>query len=309
MVADSELQLRDFDGETEDSDSETELLIRHSGRSGARQPAKRGSIATSRYYLHDYSTTQPTAATSSSSSLSATNIATGFFSNLFGNTTNSLGRAAGQVRLRNERSRERDKYAASRARTQQLQEQQQQYQQQQARTTALSFGGFNTGLGTSAKLAKLAQATQTSYRGGGGGGATSGVDVAAHGVTESVALGVRSSSQSGAHKRYDATGATSATSESASGGGGMGGGAGVVLQQTVLDAENGSTTVYYQKNRRRSKRKSLANLCKMCLCGWVSSSYELQKYSISHMSVCVWKKSCLKKYRKSGVYFYFPLFI
>ncbi|XP_011212399.2 probable phospholipid-transporting ATPase IIA isoform X1 [Bactrocera dorsalis] len=268
MVADSEIQLRDFDGETEDSDSETELLIRHSGRGGARQPAKRGSIATSRYYLHDYSTaTQPTAATASS--LSATNIATGFLSNLFGNTTNSLGRAAGQVRLRNERSRERDKYAASRARTQQLQEQQQQqYQRQQARTTALSFGGFNTGLGTSARLAKLAQTTQTSYRVGGGDGASGGVDAAAHGVTESVALGVRSiGGQSGAHKRYDATGATSATSESASGGGGMGGGAGVVLQQTVLDAENGSTTVYYQKNRRRSKRRSLANLCKLCLCG------------------------------------------
>lgn len=260
MVADSELQLRDFDGETEDSDSETELLIRHSGQ-GARQPAKRGSIATSRYYLHDYSTTQPMAA--AASSLSATNIATGFLSNLFGNTTNSLGRAAGQVRLRNERSRERDKYAASKARTQQLQEQQ-QYQKQQARTTAPSFGGFNTGLGTSAKLAKLAQTTQTSYRGG--GGATSDVDVAAHGVTESVALGVRNS-QSGAHKRYDVAGATNATSDSASGGGGMGGGAGVVLQQTVLDAENGSTTVYYQKNRRRSKRRSLANLCKMCLCG------------------------------------------
>ncbi|XP_053960125.1 probable phospholipid-transporting ATPase IIA isoform X1 [Anastrepha ludens] len=251
MVADSELQLRDFDGETEDSDSETELLIRHSGRG---QQAKRGSIATSRYYLHDYSTSQPTSAATSSSTSSKTT--TGFLSHLFGNTTNSLGRAAGQVRLRNERSRERDKYARTK-----------QQQQQQARTTGHSFGGFDTGLGTSAKLAKLAQTTQTSYRGS--GGATSGVDgVSGHGVTESVALGVRSQSGGGGtHKRFEATGATVAASESASGGGGIGGGAGVVLQQTVLDAENGSTTVYYQKNRRRSKRRSLANLCKMCLCG------------------------------------------
>ncbi|XP_036321777.1 probable phospholipid-transporting ATPase IIA isoform X2 [Rhagoletis pomonella] len=257
MVADSEFQLRDFDGETEDSDSETELLIRHNGR--GQQTKRSGSIATSRYYLHDYSTSQPTTSVASSSSISGK--ATGFLSHLFGNTTNSLGRAAGQVRLRNERSRERDKYAAASARTQN-----QQIQQQQARTAGYNFGGFDTGLGTSAKLAKLAQTTQTSYRGG--GGATSGG--VGSGVTESVALGVRSQSGGGvggAHKRFETTGATVAASESASGGGGIGGGAGVVLQQTVLDAENGSTTVYYQKNRRRSKGRSLANLCKMCLCG------------------------------------------
>uniref|UniRef100_W8BYI8 Phospholipid-transporting ATPase n=2 Tax=Ceratitis capitata TaxID=7213 RepID=W8BYI8_CERCA len=278
MVADSEIQLRDFDGETEDSDSETELLIRHSGRG---QTTKRGSIATSRYYLHDYSATQPsgsgaaTSSTSSRSSLSAAGIATGFFSNLFGNTSNSLGRAAGQVRLRNERSRERDKYASdtsasASARTLQQQQREREQQERNSRTGYSSFGGFDTGLGTSAKLAKLAQTTQTSYRGSvAGGTTTSGAgEATAHGITESVALGVRSQSGGVVHKRYDAAGATSAAaSESASGGGGMGGGAGVVLQQTVLDAENGSTTVYYQKNRRRSKRRSLANLCKLCLCG------------------------------------------
>lgn len=36
--------------------------------------------------------------------------------------------------------------------------------------------------------------------------------------------------------------------------------------QTVIDPENGSKTIFYQHNRRKSKRRSIASICKMCFC-------------------------------------------
>ncbi|SPP85755.1 probable phospholipid-transporting ATPase IIA isoform X1 [Drosophila guanche] len=113
-MADNNVPLRDFDEESE-TDSETELLIRRDVRTvsvaavGSSSKSNNNSRGRHRKSSTGYSGVADVGVKSSSSS-GGGGSGGSFLGNLFGH---SLGSAAGQIRYRNERSRERAKYSNS----------------------------------------------------------------------------------------------------------------------------------------------------------------------------------------------------
>lgn len=98
-MAESNVPLRDFDEESE-TDSETELLIRRDVPSGK---PNNNNIRGRRKSSMGYSGVDAGAGSSAAGGGGS------FLGNLFG--SNSFGSAAGQIRYRNERSRERAKHS------------------------------------------------------------------------------------------------------------------------------------------------------------------------------------------------------
>lgn len=119
-MTDNELTLRDFDEESEETDSETELLIRHtvhnrSRSSGSSNAANKNKNNNNGQRLRKSSTgysgiggPSTIGVVGSGSGVGVGSSSGSFLGNLF-----SLGSAAGQIRYRNERSRERAKYSNS----------------------------------------------------------------------------------------------------------------------------------------------------------------------------------------------------
>ncbi|XP_030377306.1 probable phospholipid-transporting ATPase IIA isoform X1 [Scaptodrosophila lebanonensis] len=119
-MADNELPLRDFDEESDETDSETELLIRHTG-GGSENVVGSGVgggsvvIGSSNSSNNNKQRRRRKSSTGYGgvggiSSGGGSSSGGGFLGNLFGH---SLGSASGQIRYRNERSRERAKYSNS----------------------------------------------------------------------------------------------------------------------------------------------------------------------------------------------------
>ncbi|KAI8121231.1 hypothetical protein FF38_02552 [Lucilia cuprina] len=264
----TDLPLRDFDGESDDTDSETELLIRHhnGGGSGAdgfqhltntqlqkQQQQQRSRLGSySSYSQHNNTHQAPsflsqlfgvvggtTKYSTSSSSLSNIN----YKSKQTPPTTSSLLRSAtasslardGQIRFRNERSRER--FATNQTTT---------------GITTSNITASQSQQNNAAQAAKYARSNTTkSYN------LNSNVSVDSSGVGgNSSASGSFHYSDSLQMSNMDKQPPNITTTTSPNG-----------VMQTVIDPENGSTTVFYQKNRRKSKKRSLGNLCKMCFCG------------------------------------------
>lgn len=112
-MTDNELTLRDFDEESEETDSETELLIRHTGSnsSAANKNKSNNNGQRLRKSSTGYSGIGGPATIGVVGGGGGVGVSVGsgsFLGNLF-----SLGSAAGQIRYRNERSRERAKYSNS----------------------------------------------------------------------------------------------------------------------------------------------------------------------------------------------------
>lgn len=120
-MTDNELTLRDFDEESEETDSETELLIRHTVHNRSRGSAS--SNAANKTKNNNNGQRQRKSSTgysgiggpatigvvgSGGAGVDVGGSSGSFLGNLF-----SLGSAAGQIRYRNERSRERAKYSNS----------------------------------------------------------------------------------------------------------------------------------------------------------------------------------------------------
>ncbi|KAH8412310.1 hypothetical protein KR009_001150 [Drosophila setifemur] len=198
--------LRDFDEESE-TDSETELLIRREAPSGTKSIGSSSS--------NNNNNNHNSRRRKSSTGFSGADADGSFLGNLFGH---SLGSAAGQIRYRNERSRERAKTSNS---------------------------GHNNSYNSVSKLAQLTH-TSAGVAGGGGGGAGAGGSGSAAGSSGSGNGGT--------------SGDAGNTATGVSGTGDLG------THSTVVDPENGSSTVFYQHNRRKSKSRSIANVCKLCLC-------------------------------------------
>lgn len=246
MSLSSDLPLRDFDGESDETDSETELLIRHHTGSGGAdghhltntQPQH---LQRSRHGSYSYSQNNKQTPSFLSQLFGVVGGTTKYLSSsrqtqqnlkpkqtppplLRSATASSLARD-GQIRLRNEHSRERGQTATS--------------------NTTASQSSINN----AAQAVKFARSNSKSYNlnfpndplG------TVGSNVASSGsfhYSDSLQM-------SNMDTQPNITTTTSPNG----------------VMQTVIDPENGSTTVFYQKNRRKSKKRSFGNLCKMCLCG------------------------------------------
>ncbi|KAL7741981.1 hypothetical protein ACLKA6_012185 [Drosophila palustris] len=149
-MTDNERPLRDFDEESEETDSETELLIRHTGSSDAAisNSNNKGISKTNNSYNNSGQRRRKSSTGYSgiggivSPSVGNSNSGNSFLGNLF-----SLGSAAGQIRYRNERSRERAKYSNS----------------NNSGSASRDITSDHTTVGGSA--AKLAQLTQTGASG------------------------------------------------------------------------------------------------------------------------------------------------
>lgn len=121
-MTDNELTLRDFDEESEETDSETELLIRHTVHNRSRSSGSSSNAAnknknnnngqrlrkSSTGYSGIGGPTTIGVVGGSGAGVGVGSSSGSFLGNLF-----SLGSAAGQIRYRNERSRERAKYSNS----------------------------------------------------------------------------------------------------------------------------------------------------------------------------------------------------
>lgn len=220
-MTDNELTLRDFDEESEETDSETELLIRHTVHNRSR-----GSVSSNAANKNNNNGQRQRKSSTGYSGIGGpatigvvgggAGVGVGSSSGSFLGNLFSLGSAAGQIRYRNERSRERAKYSNSNN----------------------SGSGRDSGSSASRDITsdqtKLAQLTQT-----GAGG----VD----------------SSKAASHPPHAEIGGAAPN--------------GSISAHTVIDQENGASTVFYQNNRRRSKGRSLSNVCRMCFCRCVLSSF------------------------------------
>lgn len=123
-MTDNELTLRDFDEESEETDSETELLIRHTVHNRSRSSGSSSNAANKNknnnngQRLRKSSTGYsgiggPTTIGVVGGGGSGAGVGVGSNSGSFLGNLFSLGSAAGQIRYRNERSRERAKYSNS----------------------------------------------------------------------------------------------------------------------------------------------------------------------------------------------------
>ncbi|EDV94041.1 probable phospholipid-transporting ATPase IIA isoform X1 [Drosophila grimshawi] len=108
-MTDNALPLRDFDEESEETDSETELLIRHTHSDAAIANSNNNSNNNNHNNSHGQRRRKSSTGYGGIGAIgSPTSGSASFLGNLF-----SLGSAAGQIRYRNERSRERAKYSNS----------------------------------------------------------------------------------------------------------------------------------------------------------------------------------------------------
>lgn len=190
-MTDNELALRDFDEESEETDSETELLIRHTG-SNSHAASSKNKNNNNAQRLRKSSTGYSgiggpaTIGVVVGGSGGGVGVSVGvgsgsgsgsFLGNLF-----SLGSAAGQIRYRNERSRERAKYSNSNN----------------------SGSGSGSGIGSASRditsdQTKLAQLTQT----GAGGVDSSSSGNASHHPQHAVDIGGTANGSIGAHTVID----------------------------------------------------------------------------------------------------------
>ncbi|KAM7353940.1 putative phospholipid-transporting ATPase IIA isoform 1-T1 [Cochliomyia hominivorax] len=266
----SDLALRDFDGESDETDSETELLIRHhngvSSSSGGAADGHHHLTNTARQQ-QQYQRSRHGSYSSYSTQHNNTHQTPSFLSQLFGvvggttkysssqnlkskqtpqppssTATTTLLRSAtasslardGQIRFRNERSRER--FATN----------QQKNSITTTGTTKSNITASQTSINNAAYAAKFTRSTpSSSYN------LNSSNDPITLNVT-----GSGSYSETLQMSQMDTIQPNITTTTSPNG-----------VMQTVIDPENGSTTVFYQKNRRKSKKRSFGQLCKMCLCG------------------------------------------
>lgn len=186
-MTDNELALRDFDEESEETDSETELLIRHTG-SNSHAASSKNKNNNNAQRLRKSSTGYSgiggpaTIGVVVGGSGGGVGVSVGvgsgsgsgsFLGNLF-----SLGSAAGQIRYRNERSRERAKYSNS--------------------------NNSGSGIGSASRditsdQTKLAQLTQT----GAGGVDSSSSGNASHHPQHAVDIGGTANGSIGAHTVID----------------------------------------------------------------------------------------------------------
>lgn len=193
-MTDNELALRDFDEESEETDSETELLIRHTGSKSSNSHAanSKNKNNNNAQRLRKSSTGYsgiggPTTIGVVGGGGGGVGVSVGvgsgsgsgsFLGNLF-----SLGSAAGQIRYRNERSRERAKYSNS--------------------NNSGSGSGSGRGIGSASRditsdQTKLAQLTQT-----GAGGVDSSSSNASHHPQHAVDIGGTANGTIGAHTVID----------------------------------------------------------------------------------------------------------
>lgn len=243
MSVDTKIPLRDFDGETDDdTDSETELLIRHhvsgSGGDGQNTTTRKLNNSSQQHYgsysnNHHHQQRKQNNKPSFLSQLFGVVGGTTTFSSSSGYATNSnqqqplrsstsspsLARD-GQIRFRNERSRERSHQTTNITASQTI---------NNAAQAAAKFGQHPKSKSSYNLNTSPNQLDSSS------------------GYSDSLQMSAMDATQPNI---------TATTSPHVNG-----------VMQTVIDPENGSTTVFYQKNRRKSKKRSMGNLCKMCLCG------------------------------------------
>lgn len=267
MTINNDVPLRDFDGESnDDTDSETELLIRHHDgktttrklnsnqqhgslfntphkhqqqQNGGRNSRSAPSFLSQLFGVVGGTTTfarstssQPNATTKNSLHTSAAN------------STARFGNGSGQVRFRNERSRERYSTQSANYHTSQTVNNAAQ---------AASNYAYQNNSSASAK-SKLSSSFSLNF--------SPTKDRLDPGMTGSSSYQPYSDNlQMSDMETQPNILATTTTSPTATGNAVNG------VLQTVIDPENGSTTVFYQKNRRKSKRRSFGNLCKTCFCG------------------------------------------
>lgn len=253
----SDLPLRDFDGESDETDSETELLIRHHHSGSTDGPkyltntkqqqlqrSRHGSYSTQHNNTHQppsflsqlFGVVGGTTTYSSSQNLKTkqpTPPLPPSQSSLIRSATASSSLARdGQVRFRNERSRER--FATN------------QTNSTTTGTNNSNITASQTNLNNAAYAAKYAQ---SSYNlNSNSSSVYNDPPGSANVYSDSLQMSQMGDASSPAGN------ITTTTSPNG-------------VMQTVIDPENGSTTVFYQKNRRKSKKRSFGQLCKMCLCG------------------------------------------
>ncbi|EDW76123.1 uncharacterized protein Dwil_GK14835, isoform A [Drosophila willistoni] len=166
---------KDFDEESE-TDSETELLIRDVGHS-LRSHSSSAAAATSPSSSSWHSRNRQRKSSTGYGGVDVGAVAGSFLGNLFGSgsnssNNNSLGSAAGQIRYRNERSRERAKYSNSHT---------------------------SGDIATTTTTAKLAQLTQTRASAGDGGVAGGADGAAGVGTTNATGSDLGANGTNGTH--------------------------------------------------------------------------------------------------------------
>ena len=272
MSLDTALPLRDFDGESDDTDSETELLIRHHGSSSGKandghhhqlntkQRSRHGSYSS---YTQPHNTnrqmpsflSQLFGVVGGTTTFSSSSTTSSFLQNqtkskqttttppsLLRSNSTSLTRDA-QLRFRNERSRERRFATAT-----------------NSSSNTSNITASQTKLNNAAQAARFGRSNSKSYNLNSSNDLidiTTGTNQPGAGsfyYRESLQMSDMDTSQQQQEQQQSNNNKTTTTSPNG-------------VMQTVIDPENGSTTVFYQKNRRKSKKHSIGNLCKMCLCG------------------------------------------
>lgn len=247
MSLSADLPLRDFDRESDETDSETELLIRHHNNSSScangyqltNTPQQRSRHGSYSYSQHNNVHQKPSFLSQLFGVVGSTTpyLPRQSQQNLKSKQTPPLSRSAvatsalesdGQVRFRNERSRER--YATAQNKT------------------SSNITGTQTLVKHAAQAANFGRPTAKSYS------LNSTNDNPAAGTSNANAGSFRYSDSLQMSNMDPQPNITTTTSPNG-------------VSQTVIDPENGSTTVFYQKNRRKSKKRSFGNLCKLCLCG------------------------------------------
>uniref|UniRef100_A0A1A9UJM4 Uncharacterized protein n=1 Tax=Glossina austeni TaxID=7395 RepID=A0A1A9UJM4_GLOAU len=246
----NEMQLRDFDEETEDTDSETELLVRHVGNGGSQrsdfrlQKAKSNSNSITNnhsrsHFHHNNSRSLPNNHQRKTQSflsqlfdvVSNTTFTRNNNNSILSSSTSNSHRPnlrtsrAAPVRHRNEQNSEYFVPNSISANT--------------STTNTINNAAYAARFNHSSKTYHLKH------------------PVASMDSTDASPMGTFHYSDT--PPTTNTTAGLSATSNSVNATTNNG-------LQTIVDPDNGSTTVFYQKNRRKSKKRSLSNLCKVCLC-------------------------------------------
>lgn len=252
-----DLHVRDFDEESDGSDSETELLIRH--HDGPITTRKvRSSSQQQQQTLHNEN------GSLFYSPPKRRNQKTTFLSHLFGVVGNTSKKPVPRS-SRNLTNTQQTKYPATTATTTTL-----RFRNDRSRERTQSPAASNqTVLNNNAKYGNNNHSNNNNN--------SSSSSFSLNFTASDLLEPVTGMTGGGSYNHYSDTlqmsgmdtqpkksSATTATSPGSSSG--VTATANGVLQ-TVIDPDNGSTTVFYQKNRRKSKRRSFGNMCKMCLCG------------------------------------------
>uniref|UniRef100_A0A1B0BJ57 Uncharacterized protein n=1 Tax=Glossina palpalis gambiensis TaxID=67801 RepID=A0A1B0BJ57_9MUSC len=252
----NEMQLRDFDEETEDTDSETELLVRHVGNGGSQQSdfklqktkSNSNSITNnnrSRSHVHHNNTNRHSRSLMNNHQRKTQS----FLSQLFdvvSNTTFTRNNNNNSILSSSTSNSHRPNLRTSRAApVRHRNEQNCEYFV--SNSISANTSTTNT-INNAAYAARFNHSSKTYHIKH---------PVASMDSTDASPMGTFHYSDT--PPTTNTTAGLSATSNSVNATTNNG-------LQTVVDPDNGSTTVFYQKNRRKSKKRSLSNLCKVCLC-------------------------------------------